>query len=419
MNYEFWNRVSNRSRLYDILTRDLTESIMKKILSLAFVLGMLLNATGNAAFAQFDGLSWFESMDNMQKLKSYSMVQVITGDAEGKIDDTKTASGNFSFNVKSDIVNRGGTKMDSKNIVDGKLHVALQGKDRPWSDMDVNFRLSVILIDKLGAYVRLENVNFNANGILKKDLQDYLDFKTQFDKSIDPIKWQWIHVPNQYLKGQVDQRVPMDLGGLDSAALKKDIAKNGFKKAIQKALKAQIDTAVKKGEMEQDEATKTRSLVDRFFKTEFFNLKMISKPGKEDSTTFSLNNNKILEFIRGATEELGEAISENDLATLQEALGKFNLTGSFHQNSEFGIFDRLKANLILKNVGGLSRLQVGYSSKIGNINTVEAIKPPAKSTELDDANLGFLPPATDTGTDSELNVEIAPEELEPLPIDGQ
>jgi len=388
---------------------------MKKILSLAFVITMLLNAVGNAAFAQFDGLTWFESMDNLQKLKSYSLVQVISGDVTGQ-SDTESGTGNFTLNIKSDIVNRGNLKTDSKNIVDGKIHFAMTGKDRPFNDMDVSFRLSVISMDKFGAYIRLESVDFNASGILKEEMQGYLDFKTEFAKTIDPIKWQWIHIPNQYLKGQLDQNVPMDFEGLDTKALKKDIAKNGYKKAIQKTIKNQISAQVKDGQMEKEEGAKAQALVDRFFKTEFFKLKTVSRAGKEDSTTFALNNNRILEFIKGSSEELGEAIADTDLADFQEMLGKFNLTGVFHQNSEFGIFDRLKVNLILKNVEELTRLQINYGLKIGNMNSVKAIKPPAKSIDLDDEKLGFLPPATDTAS-PEVNWDATPIEPEPLPTD--
>jgi hypothetical protein len=389
---------------------------MKKILSLVFVFAMLLNAAGNAAFARFDGPTWFQSMDNLQKLRNYSLVQAISGDVTGQADG-QSGSGNFTFNIKSDIVNRGNFKTDSKNTMDGKIRFALQGKERPFNDAEIGFRLSVISLDKFGVYFRVENMDLNANGILKKDLKDYLDFKTEFAKAIDPIKWQWIRIPNQYLKDQLGQGVPMDLEGFDAKAMQKDITKNGFKKAIQKAIKAQINTQVKDGQMEKEEAAKAQALVDRFFNTEFFKLKSVSGVGKEDSTTFALNNNRILEFIKGASEEMGEAITKTDLADVQAMLGKFNLNGLFHQNAEFGIFDRLKVKLIVKNVEQLDRLQINYGMKIGNINAVAAIKPPAKSINLDDANLGFLPPATNTD-DSEMNLDIIPMEPEPLSTDG-
>jgi hypothetical protein len=390
---------------------------MKKILSIAFVLVTILNAFGNAAFAESNELAWFESMDNMQKLKSYTVQQVISGNLSGKIEEAKGGSGDFTFNVKSAIVNRDANKMDSKNIIEGRLHFALEGKDSPFKSLDANFRLSVVALADQGAYIRLENVDFNANGILEGDLQNYLDFKTEFSKAIEPIRWQWIQLPDQYIKGQLDQGAPMDLAAFDSAALKNEIIKNGFKKAVQKAVEDEIAKSETDGKMTTEDATKARTLANRFFETEFFNLKTSAKPGKENQTSFILNKGRIVEFIQRVGEEMGETLAETDLSEIRNILRKFTLTGAFRQNNEFGIFDRLKVKLILKNIEELTSLQLDYSYKIGNINTVDAISAPAKSVPLEEANLDFLPPPTNT-TESEFNIEASPTNPEPLPTDG-
>ncbi|MBI5421877.1 hypothetical protein HZA44_01980 [Candidatus Peregrinibacteria bacterium] len=147
--------------------------------------------------------------------------------------------------------------------------------------------------------------------------------------------------------------------------------------------------------MTQEDAAKVNSVVDRFFKTEFFRLKSESKPNQEEATTFMLNKNQILNFVRNASKELGESISNTDLSALREALRKFSLSGSFHQNNEFGIFDRLKVKLHLKNLEQVSNLKLDYASKIGNINAVEPLKLPAKSVTLEELGLN-LPSASAT-----------------------
>ena len=390
---------------------------MKKILSIAFVLVTILNAFGNAAIAESNGLTWFESLDNMQKLKSYTIQQVVSGSLSGKIEEGQGGSGDFTFNVKSAIVNRDANKTDSKNIIEGKLHFALEGKDSPFKSLDANFRLSVIALADQGVYIRLENVDLNANGILEKDLQSYLDFKTEFDKTIEPIRWQWVQLPDQYIKGQLDQEAPMDLVAFDTTALKNEIVKNGFKKAIQKAIEDEIAKSETDGQMTAEDATKARTLANRFFETEFFNLKTSAKPGKEEQTSFVLNKGRIVEFVQRIGEEMGKTLAETDLSELRNILRKFTLSGAFHQNGEFGIFDRLKIRLTLKNIEKLTNLQLDYAFKIGNINAVESISAPAKSTPLDEANLDFLPPPADT-TESELNIEVSPSDSESLPTDG-
>ncbi len=390
---------------------------MKKILSIAFVIATILNALGNAAFAQNNVITWFESLDNIKGLESYAMQQVVTGDFATKADTGDGGSGDFKLNIKSAILNHDRLTMDSKHTIDGKLHFSLKGEGRPFSEVDANFRLSVIALESQGAYVRLENLDFNANGISEEDMPSYLDFREEFKGVVEPIKWQWIQLPDQYIKGQLDQGAPAELSMLDTETLKNDLVENGFRVAIQAAIEDGIATAENEGSMTEEDAAKARALSDRFFETNFFNLKTSARPGKEEQTSFILNKGRIIDFVKKAGEELGKGLSESDLTELRSALGKFNLSGAFHQNSEFGIFDRLKIRLQLKNIEELKNLKLDYSYKIGNINAVEAISAPAKFMPLEESGLDFLPPPAEP-IDPSLDLELPPTDLEPLPTDG-
>lgn len=366
---------------------------MKKSLSFAFAVAVAFNALGNAAFAQVERLNWFESLDNMQKLKSYTMAQVLSADVTGQIEEGQTGSGNFTLNINTSLVNRENYKMDTKNSITGKLHIKVEGKDKPFDALDANFRISVVSIADQEVYVRLEKADFEASGIREADAQGYQDAKTQLGSMLEPILWQWIRIPNQDLVGEVKQELPTELGNLDAETLKADLKKNGFQETFQKLIESELNSQMDQGEMPEADAAKAKALMERFFKTEFFRLKSESKPNQEESTSFTLNKNQIFNFVRNASKELGENISSADLAALRDALRKFSLSGSFHQNNQFGVFDRLKVKLALKNLKQVSNVQLDYATKIGNINAVDAIKAPAKTVTLEELGLS-LPSAS-------------------------
>ncbi|MBI5421878.1 hypothetical protein HZA44_01985 [Candidatus Peregrinibacteria bacterium] len=220
---------------------------MKKSVSFAFAVAVAFNALGNAAFAQNGNLNWFESLDNMQKLKSYTVAQVISADVEGSIEKGQTGSGNLTLNVNSSVLNREDSKMDTKNSITGKLHLKLEGKDKPFDELDANFRISVIAIAGQDTYIRLEKADFEANGIPEADQQSYQDAKTQFGAMVEPVLWQWIRIPNQTLAGEVEQKMPIDVGGLNIETLKADLTKNGFKETLRKMLENEMVTKVDGG----------------------------------------------------------------------------------------------------------------------------------------------------------------------------
>jgi len=390
---------------------------MKKIISFIFVLILFFNIFGSVVLAQ-NGVGFYESMENLQKLKSYSMNQMISGFFDASLNKKgESASGNFSLTIKSDTHNQEAYSPDTKMQITGTLHVDLTGaddsppvsRDKPFDSIDALARLSIISLPKEGVYVRLEGVDVNVTGIPASDVADYENFRAEMKKEIQLIKWQWIFIPINYFKGQLDETMPTEMKSLvDEEMIRQKFKEQGFQKGLKQLLGDWINIMEKDGSLSAKDASQAQAALDRFFGADFFTFNTVVRPGKEATTAFRLNKNAIIGFIRNTAKELEAEISDLDVLEIKKTLNLFQLSGSYHENIEYQIFDRFNLRIGVNNLDTLKKLQFNVLYKIGNINKDQKIRKPAKSIPIDQADLKLLPQPMEPNDLNELEVAPSP-----------
>ena len=230
-------------------------------------LGDILNSVKDPVLMTF-----IESTENLQKLQSYKVNQGISGKFQFKVPTTtgsKTADeviGNYRLDFNGNIYNSKPYENNAHINFNGNVNFNMTGDTKYFDSLIVNIRGQIKYMISDGFYARIDDVNFSAKGIPKKDEKDYNSFKKQVDTMINPLKGQWIYIPESYLNSlpggsQVykDQKKLMD-----------DLKKKGVARLYKDLLKDMVSEEEKNGGITKDQAVKLKKLVDDFFKTQFF-----------------------------------------------------------------------------------------------------------------------------------------------------
>ena len=364
--------------------------MIKRYLSFLFVLIFLASSFIINALAQgdyFEPITFLESTENMQNLKSYRLNQNLTGHFETDDDPTGNElqlTGEYRLKVNMDVLNRSPYEIDTYSFVRGHLYVYADGPKRPFERLEINFRGELIGLADEGLYVRLNTFNLNADGVPEDEMENYLEFKNELDQKLYMWKGFWTHYPKELCESRVPEGLPEELRpALNPETTKNNLQDKGIKEAYEQILMDLLGGLTVNNASEDLQET----VVEKFLATNFFIKKPVLEGGWTGFMNFTLNKRRIAEFMVWMARELGESPTEDDIKELWDILNKFYFSYMTHSSPDYKVIDFLRFKLILHDLETWNQLSFNYSCKIGKINEIEPIEAPDEFVTF----LGCLP----------------------------
>lgn len=359
---------------------------MKKLISLLFVFIMSFSLMAPQTLGVDSApVTFLESTENLQALKSMSIQQNISGNFEFTPAENEKMSGQFQLGFDSDVVNKGNLKSDISADITGRINLHYEGTEVPFQNLTAYLKLEIKSIVNDGVYVRLQQLHLNATSIPENEMNNYLKTKTQLEKGVKTLKGHWIYFPSTLIEEGLKMGAPEGL--VIQEEIREQIAQKGLKDTYKKLFS---DYLISSGVVDGNESKKLNTILDKFLETDFFTHKKVTNGLYKDFDRFNFSKRRFVQFIQWVGQELGEKLSAKDLSELNQALSKFYFSGAYHIDNQNRIFDQIRLKLILKGIEALKKAQFGMFYKISDVNKVEAITTPDNFTdyeELDFENL--------------------------------
>lgn len=144
---------------------------MKKFLSILLAVVLINSSLILATHAEEENeLSFFETVENMSELNSYSVDQILSGYLRLEEDDIDYI-GNFRIKTESKVINQDVFAADSHMDLKGSLTLTAEDKDAPFGKLIAGFRAEFITIFGDGSYLRLNNLNLSARGVPEDEME--------------------------------------------------------------------------------------------------------------------------------------------------------------------------------------------------------------------------------------------------------
>jgi hypothetical protein len=373
---------------------------MKKFLSILFAFCILfLNA--DTLFAQGDNsdpVTFFESTENLMGLKSYKAKQGISGGfkiGSNMSGMEESAVGNYRLVFTSDIYNQDDLKRDFRTLMNGHLNINLKGDGRPFDNLLLNFRAEFILVNGDGLYARLDNVVLNAKGVPADEMNDYMEFKKELNDEVSKIRSQWIFIPIEEYEELYSEELPEEYSSFaDKEGFIKSMKDNGLKKTLETYLDDIIELMKDEGMLTDEDAVTFKKIANEFLKTKFFSQKTVTRGASKGYVSFRLDRTNLFGFFKKVAEIADETLSATDLNMLREYLNKFIISGAYHTDYKYRIFDDFRIRGTIRDIGPLHHLQTTLAYKVSDINKVKTIKAPSSFKHIDELDVPILPPTT-------------------------
>lgn len=382
---------------------------MKKLLSIIFILFLMASQliTANAEELNSDSITFFESMENLQKLKSYNSTQTISGNFKFipiSDNDIEEMNGQFTIKAQSDMYNRDAYENNMSSKISGRVNINIKGDKKPFEDLFLYFNIEMISILEDGIYVRLNQAYLKASGVSDSELQGYQEFKKEMDQYVSGIRGQWFYFPENIVGQEINENMPpgfeeqMELQKKLREQLKSDGIVKTYKNLINEMLVNEMSLA--RYGISEEESEQIKTIIDRFAATDFFREKIITAEGYyKDSILFVLDKRRIVSFIQLAFRDFGETLNLTNLNEFKEFLSKFYLSGAYHVDDTHPVYDKFRLKFILHDLDELKMLKLISFSKISDINAIGAIKGPNEFTNAEELDLlSFSQPNNNTFT---------------------
>lgn len=207
---------------------------MKKFLSILLAVVLINSSLILATHAEEENeLSFFETVENMSELNSYSVDQILSGYLRLEEDDIDYI-GNFRIKTESKVINQDVFAADSHMDLKGSLTLTAEGKDAPFEKLIAGFRAEFITIFGDGSYLRLNNLNLSARGVPEDEMEEYFEFRNELQNEINKIKGIWYYIPQDDLLGN-------EFGaGFDQQMILDELREKGLKETYRNLLKDMI-----------------------------------------------------------------------------------------------------------------------------------------------------------------------------------
>lgn len=361
---------------------------MKKIFA-TFLLLLLVTtpilATNVKGFNS-DPVTFLESMENIQNLKSYKSHQNIAGDFKLNEKIGAPMTGQFQIGITSSVYGQDAHEADADLEIKGRANIRSTGDKKTFDNLIVNFRGDVKGIIGDGLYIRLDQLDIRAIGVPLKYLQDYLNFKREFNSEVEKFKGKWIYIADTPFLDELDEDVGQELF---EEEMRKKLSEDGIKETYKEMIKWYMETMTV-GLIDDEEAKKINNIIDRFFETDFFTRKQVKDGYYKNFTRFFFSKRRFTNFMLSAAQEMGEDMDPLAMEELKNALSKIYFSGMHHSDSKYRIFDQFKLKVILHDLEELDKLHVQYFYKIEGINSVQKIQKPDEFTPIEELDTFFL-----------------------------
>lgn len=319
-------------------------------------------------------LSFFESIENLQNLKSFRNSQTFTGHL--KLEDFgNDFKGSFRVKLVQDVINKDAFENDARVSIKGSLTFEATGEDIPFTKLIAGFSGDVISLVKNGIYFRLNNVSISAKGVPEDELESYSEFQDEQKANLNLYKDKWFFIP-------FDHELISTYGNeVDHEEVLKNLRENGFKEAYEELIQSLAGSF---GGTDSEESEKITEVLSDFFNTQFFTARKVVAGRYKGNTSFSLSKRRLLSFLKKAGVTMKEPLTPGDLEEIDDFLSKFYINGVFHINNVRNIYDLFVFKLTLRNIEGLKFGKFILQNKITHVNQIKAIEAPADSISIDE-----------------------------------
>ncbi len=359
---------------------------MKKIISLLFVFVMSFSlVTPQTLGINSDPVTFLESTENLQELDSMSVRQNLSGNFDFAPAEDENVSGQFRLGFTSDVINKGNFQSDVSADITGRLNLHYKGENAPFNSLTAYLKLQIKSVADDGIYIRLQQLRFNAAGVPQDEMDDYLEAKAEMEEGVKMIKGQWIYFPSTLIEESLDMTLPEGAAMQDE--LREQIAQEGLKDTYKQLFSDYMNEA---GAIDVNETETFNNVLDKFFETEFFTRKKVTRGLYKDFNRFTFSKRRFIRFIRWVGQELDEELGEQELAEINRVMSKFYFSGAYHVDKQNRIFDQVRLKLILKGIEELKKAQFGMFYKVSNINKVEAIKAPTDFKNYEEVDFNSI-----------------------------
>jgi len=325
---------------------------------------------------------FFKSFDNLLKLNSYQTTQNLSGSFS--VNNELKIYGDYKITFKNNIHQKDRLMTRANSKIIGHINIKMDGEDREFDNLVLNFRGDILITDKKDLFVRLQNIDLLAKGIPTETIEDYRTFQKEMAKYIQPIKGQWISIPNTFYDNySTELNNFKNTETFNEDEIQKSLIKNGVKNTALNYIDTAIGSAEANGLFTKKDTNKIKEIINNFYSTKFFKYKNLNKGPQKGSTSYVLDKTKILTFIKQTVNLADEHISTNELMLIKKYLRKIAFYGTFHKDVINKIIDKFEINFAIRNIEELKHFQISYKYKINNLNSASRIRTPRKHISID------------------------------------
>lgn len=368
----------------------LINNIMKKLIS--FLTALIIFIIPFSYVSADTEINFLKALLNTNELKSYKILQNISGNF--KVEEYgDVLDGNFRLSFSGNVNNDNAYENKSSSRVTGYAQINhLEGENKSFDKLTINFNGEIISIFSNGIYLRLNDIKINGTGISQTDLNEINDFLL----SINEFKNQWYKIPTDILTNNVNEKIPYNFEEvfaedlINSETLAEYFQGNDIKTNIGEILKTLVSEYKKQGYMANEEYDNAIKAIDLIINTNFFNKRDIVSGRNTGFKFFTFNKASIINLIKNIANIFGKTIEDYELAELRSILSKFNLAGIYRINTEYDVIDNLLVKLTLRNLEELTKCSINYRYKISNFNNAPKIKAPADYIDIEETGI-YIP----------------------------
>jgi hypothetical protein len=365
---------------------------MKKIISLiaaTFIFLIPLNIRADES-----SLTFFDNLENLNKLESYKVNQSIFGGIllnklpmdDGFVD----LKGDYNFTLNDVVESKGAWQNNTHAKIEGRVKLA--GKSttkniKMCDEYSMEVRGEAISIFNESIYLKLDNLNIKGK---KCDKTEQADIDSAMEQ-VKEFEGKWFRLGLSDLTASEYYDVP------DQTEITDALQEDGIENGIMDITAPFLDEVG----LSDEEISEVKTLIDTVFQTEFFSSKTITNGNNAGFTSFKLNKSALLNLALDLSRQFGQEITQMDMNNLRAYLNKFTIDGMYKVNEEYGIYDNFLMHFGLWNIENLKKLDLNYRYKVSGINNMPAIEAP---TDFVDIDSGMLPYFQSESTSSDFDV---------------
>ena len=359
---------------------------MKKVIGILISFALFFS-TSSITLAKSEKPGFTEALMNIDKLKSYSILQAISAKIEMD-NDEGVISCNTRINLNGQIeAGESALKRKGSQKVGVFLNCQYNSENKdelPFEAFYINANGEIMSFGQEEIFARITDMSITAKGV--KEKEEYEEMRSEILKAVQTYKNQWIRIG---MESELLQEDSLMVTRSDLTEMEKEIEKAIKEKEGGELLKAVfaigIDEGVREGLIEEADGIKMKKAIDSIASAQIFNTREIVSGKNKGYQFFTLNKNSLVNLIKEVAEMIIEQeVGLEEVMELKKALSGIKLAGMFNIEDEYGILDNLFVRLSVSGNETIAGMDITYRHKIRNINKNNPIKKPKEYVEVED-----------------------------------